>query len=446
MMGDAVTATTSGAMCMLGLVAGGRRGETSAMGETRGIGTGAIHTIESRHSWIIAAAALTMLSFAAGAPLTVVVGLVPIAETLGAGRSLPSLATSLAYLGTGVGGVACGLMAGRFGQRAVAMLGGFAILAGLVIAAFGEPWSLLVGIGIGVGLFGNGALFPPMLAYVSLWFDRRRGTALALVSSGQYVAGFVWPSLFQWSIAAFGWQRTMLLYGVVAASVIVTLAALVLRPPPVPLSGPGSIRSLPGARVLGMPPNRALGLMALGSFLCCVPMAMPAAHLVAFCGDLGIRSSVGAAMLSVLLLSAFVARQFWGWLSDRIGGLWTVFVGGLAQVVGMLGFLATQDEAGLFFAAAAYGLGFGGIVPAYVLAVRELFPAVEVTWRVPALLMCSLAGMAFGAWMAGAIYDRVGFYAAAWWVGIAFGLAQVALIGALLMRQRGGMRLVRAPV
>jgi len=173
-------------------------------------------------------------------------------------------------------------------------------------------------------------------------------------------------------------------------------------------------------------------------------MAMPAAHLVAFCGDLGIRTSVGAAMLSVLLLSAFVARQFWGWLSDRIGGLWTVFVGGLAQVVGMLGFLATQDEAGLFFAAAAYGLGFGGIVPAYVLAVRELFPAVEVTWRVPALLMCSLAGMAFGAWMAGAIYDRVGFYAAAWWVGIAFGLAQVALIGTLLTRQRGGMQLSRA--
>lgn len=167
-------------------------------------------------------------------------------------------------------------------------------------------------------------------------------------------------------------------------------------------------------------------------------------HLVAFCGDLGIRTSVGAAMLSVLLLSAFLARQFWGWLSDRVGGLWAVFIGGLAQTVGMLGFLATQDEAGLFFAAAAYGLGFGEIVPAYVLAVRELFPAVEASWRVPALLMCSLVGMAFGAWLAGAIYDSVGFYAAAWWVGIAFGLAQVALIGALLMRQRGGMQPSRA--
>jgi len=393
-------------------------------------------SIETRDSWIIAFATLTMLSLAAGAPMTVVIGLVPIAETLGSGRSLPSLATSLAYLGTGVGGVLCGLLAGRFGQRAVAILGGVAIFAGLAIASLAEPWSLLLGIGVGVGLFGNGALFPPMLAYVSLWFDRRRGTALALVSSGQYLAGFVWPTVFERTIAAFGWQRTMLVYGVVASAIVVALATLLLRPPPVQLAGFGGIRSVPDAKVLGMAPNMALALIAAASFLCCVPMAMPAAHLVAFCGDLGITTSRGAAMLSVLLLAAFLSRQFWGWLSDRIGGLWTVLLGGLAQTLGMLGFLATQDEAGLFFAAAAYGLGFAGLVPAYVLAVRELFPAVEVTWRVPALLLCSLAGMAFGAWLAGVIYDAVGFYAAAWWVGIGFNLAQIALVGALLARMR----------
>jgi len=405
---------------------------------TKGAATGAnvSESIETRDSWMIAFATLTMLSLAAGAPMTVVIGLVPIAETLGSGRSLPSLATSLAYLGTGVGGVLCGLLAGRFGQRAVAILGGIAIFAGLAIASLAEPWSLLLGIGVGVGLFGNGALFPPMLAYVSLWFDRRRGTALALVSSGQYIAGFVWPTVFERTIAAFGWQRTMLVYGVVASAIVVALATMLLRPPPVPVGGFGAIRSVPGAQVLGMAPNTALALMAAASFLCCVPMAMPAAHLVAFCGDLGISTSRGASMLSVLLFAAFLSRQFWGWLSDRIGGLWTVFLGGVAQTAGMLGFLATQDEAGLFFAAAAYGMGFAGLVPAYVLAVRELFPAVEVTWRVPALLLCSLSGMAFGAWLAGVLYDAVGFYAAAWWVGIAFNLAQLALVAALIFRPR----------
>lgn len=393
-------------------------------------------SIETRYSWVIAGAALAMLALAAGGPMTVVIGLVPIAETLGSGRSLPSLATSLAYLGTGVGGVVCGLLAGRFGQRAVAMLGGVAILAGLALAALAEPWSLLLGIGLGVGLFGNGALFPPMLAYVSLWFDRRRGTALALVSSGQSIAGFLWPSIFERSIAHFGWQRTMLVYGLLASVIIVAVAMLLLRPAPIQQDGPAGLRKVPGAQVLGMSPNAALGFLGLASFLCCVPMAMPAAHLVAFCGDLGIASSRGAAMLSVLLLAAFLSRQFWGWLSDRLGGLWTVWLGGLAQTLGMLGFLVTQDEAGLFFAAAAYGLGFAGLVPAYVLTVRELFPAVEVSWRVPALLLCSLAGMGFGAWLAGVIYDGMGFYAAAWWAGIAFNIAQIGLIGWLLVRMR----------
>lgn len=393
-------------------------------------------SVETRQSWIIAVTAVTMLALAAGAPLTVVIGLVPIAETLGTGRSVPSLATSLAYLGSGVGGVVCGLLVARVGQRFVAMMGGVAILGGLALASLGQGWSLLAGIGLGVGLFGNGALFAPMVAYVSLWFDRRRGAALALVSSGQYIAGFVWPFVFERAIAAIGWQATMLAYGAFAATAVVTLAALVLAPPPVPALGPGGMHAVKGRRVLGMAPNTAMVMIAVASFLCCVPMAMPAAHLVAFCGDLGIAASRGAAMLSVLLLSAFVARQFWGWLSDRIGGLWTVFAGSSAQVAGMLGFLATQDEAGLFFVAAAYGLGFGGIIPAYVLTIRALFPAAEASWRVPCMLFLSLSGMAFGAWLAGAIYDRVGFYAAAWWAGIAANALHLALVAFLLLRQR----------
>ncbi len=393
-------------------------------------------SIETRQSWIVAIAAVTMLALAQGGPLTVVIGLVPIAETLGSGRSLPATATSLAYLGSGIGGVICGLLAARVGQRLVAMMGGAAVLAGLWLASLGEGWSLLAGIGLGVGLFGNGALFAPMVAYVSLWFDRRRGTALALVSSGQYVAGFLWPSVFERAIAAFGWQATMRTYGAVAAAVIVLLGATVIAPAPVATGGPALRMAGGERRVLGMRPNAALALLSACSFLCCIPMAMPAAHLVAFCGDLGIAASRGAAMLSVLLLAAFLSRQFWGWLSDRIGGLWTVMAGSVAQVAGMLGFLATQDEAGLFFVAAAYGLGFGGIIPAYVLVVRQYFPAAEAAWRVPALLFVSASGMAAGAWLAGAIYDRVGYYAAAWWVGIAVNLVQLALVGLLLGRQR----------
>jgi len=152
-------------------------------------------SVETRQSWVIALAAVAILTFSAGAPLTVVVGLVPISETLGGGRSLPSLATTLAYIGSGVGGVICGLLVARIGQRAVTVLGGASLLLGLALASLGKSWSLLTGIGLGVGLFGNGALIAPMFTYVSMWFDRRRGTAIALVSSGQYIGGFLWPFL-----------------------------------------------------------------------------------------------------------------------------------------------------------------------------------------------------------------------------------------------------------
>jgi MFS family permease len=394
-------------------------------------------SVESRASWVVAITIVVILSVSFGAPLLVVVALRPIAADLGDLRSIPSLASSLAYLGAGAGGVLMGWLAGRTSTRLVALIGGAMVCLGLALASGGAAWQLVVGFGLLVGLLGNGALYPPMMTYVSLWFDRRRGTALALVSSGQYVAGAVWPAVFDWLIGAYGWQRAMLAYGIFAAMVILPLAALVLRPPPRPPAGAAAVPGpTAGAPVLGLPPNVALGLLALASFLCCIPMAMPAAHLVAFCGDIGIAGSRGALMLSVLLTMAFIARQFWGWLSDRLGGLNTVIIGNVCQVVGMAAFLTTQDEAGLFFIAAAFGLGFAGIVPAYVLAVRELFPAQEAAWRVPALLFLSLGGMAAGAWLAGFLYDNFGNYAVAWEVGIIANLVALALLGVLAMRRR----------
>jgi MFS family permease len=102
----------------------------------------------------------------------------------------------------------------------------------------------------------------------------------------------------------------------------------------------------------------------------------------------------------------------------------------------MVAFLMTQDEAGLFFVAVAYGLGFSGIVPAYVLAIRELFPAAEAAWRVPSTLFLSLSGMAVGAWLAGWLHDRFGNYAIAWEIGIIANLAAIALLGWCVLRQR----------
>jgi MFS family permease len=141
-------------------------------------------------------------------------------------------------------------------------------------------------------------------------------------------------------------------------------------------------------------------------------------------------------MLSVLLVTAFVSRQLWGWLSDRIGGLMTLLVGSLAQATAMTGFLLTQDEAGLFAVAAAFGLGFSGLIPAYILTIRQLFPAREASWRIPALLLTGMSGMAAGSWSAGVIYDHAGYYAPAFATGIAANLANLIIVTALVVQWR----------
>ena len=398
--------------------------------------TGFPASVETRSSWVVAFTALGILAVSYGAPLVSVVALKPIAADLGGERSVPALANSLAWFGTAVGGIVMGRIAERVGVRWTVAFGALMIGLGLYVSTLGGAWPLWIGHGLFIGLIGNAGLNAPLYVYVSRWFDRRCGTALALISSGQYLAGAIWPPLFERAVAAFGWSRTMLLVGAVLVAVIVP-AAFVLRPPPrAQALGPAAGTSRSGGRVLGWPPNVVLAILSVASFFCCIPMAMPSTHLIAFCGDLGIAPARGAVMLSVLLATAFVSRQIWGWLSDRIGGLRTVLVGSASMAAAMLAFLLTQNEAGLFAVAAAFGLGYSGIIPAYVLAVRQLFPASEASWRVPTLLLCSGSGMAAGGWLAGLLYDHYGFYAPAFGTGIAFNLANFVLVGLLVSRRR----------
>jgi MFS family permease len=399
-------------------------------------------SIESRSSWVAAAITTAILAISYGAPLLVVVGLKPITASLGTERSVVALAGALVWVGTGRGGIVMGWVADRIGVRSTVVFGAVMAALGLAVSTTGQVWALFFGHAILIGLLGSSAHFPPLVVYISRWFDRRRGTAVALISSGQYVAGMLWPTVFERAITQFGWQATMLAYAVVVAAAIVPLA-LFLQPPPQPSRagvavGTGTRRR---ARALGLPANLVQTLLSVAGFLCCVPMAMPAAHLVAFCTDLGIPAAHGAAMLSVLLGSAFVSRLFWGWLADRIGGLGTLLAGSACQALAIAAFTATQDEVGLFAISAAYGLGFSGIVPAYVLAVRELFPSAEASWRVPTLLFISMSGMAFGGWFAGALYDHFGFYAPAFAAGAVFNVANLAVIGFLVTRQAREPRL-----
>ena len=408
-------------------------------------GPRATASIESRQSWIAAWVTLGLLSVSFGATLLAVVGLKPITADLGTTRQLVALATALTWLGTGLGGMLMGPAAERLGIRCMVIAGAAMIALGLAVSASGNIWAILVGHVLFIGVFGNGALYAPLLVYITRWFDRRRGTALALIWSGQYIAGIVWPTLFEHAITAYGWRVTMVGFAVVVA-VLVPIAALFL--PRAPQAPPEFGFADAGRRrqVLGMRPNTVLAILCIAIFACCVPMAIPQGHLVAFCSDIGIPPAEGAAMLSVLLAGALVSRMFWGWLTDRIGGLQTVLAASACQALAVAAFLTTQNEAGLFAISAAYGLGFSGIVPAYIIAIRELYPSREASWRVPCLLFVGMGGMAFGGWFAGALYDHFGFYAPAFAIGALFNLFNLALVGFLVLRQswNGGYQRVLA--
>jgi MFS family permease len=396
-----------------------------------------VPSIESKKSWAVAMAALFTMLMAFGAAWITVVALKDIAAEVNGIRSIPALASALAWLGSGVGGILMGRLADKVGTRWTVICGALMIGLGLAISTLGPPWPLWVGHGLFIGLIGLGGINAPMYIYVSRWFDRRRGSALALISSGSYLAGAMWPPLFERVIADFGWRQTMLWYGVLEIAVIIPLAVTYFSAPPevihpaAPTDGAGA-----KVRVLGWPPNAVFAVMCVAAVLCCIPMAMPQGHLVAFCSDLGIARSTGALMLSVLLGTAFLSRQIWGAISDRIGGLATVFIGSGWQAASMTALLLTQNEAGLFTVAAAFGLGFSGIIPAYVLALRELFPASEASWRIPTLLLFSGCGMALGGWLAGLLYDHFGYYAPAFAAGIGANMLNLLLVGILVGRQR----------
>jgi MFS family permease len=389
---------------------------------------------ESPVSWRIAVVSMLVISIGWGAPYLIAVALKPMAADLGSARSVPSLASSFAYIGIGVGGIFMGWWADRVGAMWTALVGSIMIGAGAMVASGGAEWQLYIGYGVMIGLLGGAGLFAPLMANTSRWFHARRGTALAIVASGQQIAGACWPLVFRYALDRVGWRTTLFWYGALVLAVVPALCLMLRRRPPVvAMSAPTH-----GMHKAGRTPEFASNLvqvvLCLAIVCCCVPMALPLAHLVAFCSDLGYAPARGTEMLTLLLVAAFMSRMIWGRMSDRIGGLKTILVGSAAQAVFLACYLFVDNLVALYAVSAAFGIGFGGIIPSYVLTVRDLFPASDAGWRIGTVLLFGLLGMALGAWIGGALYDWFAYYKPAFAVGVAFNVANLALIAGLLTR------------
>jgi MFS family permease len=396
---------------------------------------------DSRYAARRLAVTLALMTIGSSGMYVVAVVLPAVQADFGVPRADASLPYTLMMIGFGLGSILMGRLADRFGVTVPLLIGAAGLAAGFALAALsGSIGIFAIAHGLLIGLFGSSATFSPLIADTSLWFVRRRGIAVAICASGNYVGGALWPPIVQHFVETVGWRHT---YLGLAAFCGLSLAglALLMRPRP-PLAaavaaGPITARAEPSARPFGLASTHAQILLCVAGVACCVAMAMPQVHIVAYCGDLGFGAARGAEMLSLMLGFGIVSRLVSGVVCDRIGGLRTLLLGSALQGVALLLFLPFDGLVSLYLISALFGLFQGGIVPSYAIIVREHFPAREAGERVGAVLMCTMFGMALGGWMSGKVFDLTGSYQAAFINGVAWNALNLAIAIFLLRRVTG---------
>ena len=394
--------------------------------------------VDSPYAWFRLFISLLIMTIG-NAGMWVIPVVLPVVQTeFGIGRADAALPYTLMMIGFGLGGVLMGRLSDRFGLFRPLLGAALAIGAGFVLAALSNNiLGFALAHGVLIGLVGCAVTFAPLMADTALWFARRRGIAVAVCASGNYLAGAVWPPVMQHFIATEGWRTTYMGIGLFCACSMGLLALLMRQAPPSAeaASGPSSVDNQRD-RPFDLPPNIATAALCVAGLSCCVAMAMPQVHIVAYCTDLGFGAAQGAQMLSIMLACGIISRLVSGALSDRIGGIRTLVLGSALQCSALLLFLPFDGLVPLYIVSAMFGLFQGGIVPSYTLVVRENFSPTQIGVRVGTVIMFTMLGMALGGWISGKVFDLTGSYHAAFLNGIGWNLLNLVIAVTLLRRLR----------
>lgn len=390
-------------------------------------------------------ASLLFMLIGTGSVYFLVVALKPISADFGWPRAVPSFAYSLQYFGGGVGGILMGYWLDRSGMGFPALVGAAMIgIGAMLTAVVSSPLELYLIYGLLMGFLGRAALFSPLMANITRWFDHKKSMAAGVVGSGQALAGALWPPVFQVFNDSIGWRMTSFWYGAfVMATMLPLVLILRMKPPPtadaaappqrgsaMPASGASLYRPEPAPRAMQI----ALSIASIG---CCVAMSLPLAHVVSYVSDIGYSPARGAEVLSLMLACAALSSFFGvGYLGGRFGGLRAIFIFSAAQAVFLFTLAFVDNLTALYITGAMFGLGYGGILPCYPVIVREFLPASEVGRRTGVVILCAGGGMALGAWLGGVIYDQTGSYNLAFLIGVVFNLGNLAIIASLILRTR----------
>ncbi len=389
--------------------------------------------VETPYAWARLAASLLIGTIGSIGMWSAVVVLPAIQADFGVARAEASLPYTVAMVFFVVGQILMGRLADRAGVVPPLLAGTVALTLGYVGASLATGLGQFVlAYGLLIGFLGSPATFGPVIADVSHWFTRRRGIAVAISSCGSYLAGTVWPPIVQHFTERVGWRATHLGIGVFCAVTLLPLSLALRRPSPGSPGTPAARRPAPARLPASLSPAGLQVLLVAAGLACCVAMAMPQVHIVAYSSDLGHGAARGAEMLSMMLGFGIVSRLASGWLADRVGPLITLLLGSALQAASLLLYLPFDGLVSLYVVSALFGLSQGGIVPSYALIVREYFPPAEAGTRIALVLSATIAGMALGGWVSGAIFDYTHSYRAAFLNGFAWNLLNLAIAASLL--------------
>ena len=381
------------------------------------------------------ATVLALMTLGCSAMYAGVMVLEPLALELGTGRGNSSLIYGTFMIGFALGGVFMGRLADRMGIMIPALIGSLALPAGFYLAAHASSiLEICLAFSLLCGFLGSWFSMAPLIADISHWFNRRRGLAVGIAFSGSYIAGAIWPPILQRMFDAQGWRESFIDLALLTLIFMALLSLLLYPRPPtneqLPTAGSANSTLTNSAISAGT----LQSLICLAGFGCCVAMAMPQIHIVPYVMDLGHPAIRGAEMLGLMLGFGVISRVGSGWLSDRIGGLATLLLGSALQLAVLIAFLTGNSLVFLYGISIAFGLSQGGIVPSYTIILRAFFPPKQAGWRISTSFLFTVAGMAFGGWIAGLLYDLTGSYTVSFLNAIGFNILNLWIAASLIKK------------
>lgn len=400
------------------------------------------HEPDSSYAWLRLGIALIVGTMACGGSWTVVVVIPTVQAEFMTDRAGASFAYTLMMAGFAGGTMMMGRVADRYGTVLPVMVAALMLGGGYALAAMAPTIAVFSFAHLIIGL-GTAAGFGLLMSDISHWFVKRRGLAVVLAACGSYLAGVVWPLLMNQLIPVYGWRTTHFVIGAIIMAVMLPLAPFFRVRPSHATMAAADAAAAQGRADLGVDPRTLQVLLVVAGFSCCMAMAMPQVHIVAYCSDLGYGVARGAEMLSLMLGLGIVSRIASGFLADKIGGAGTLMLGSLMQGLALLLYLFFNGLSSLYIISGIFGLFQGGIVPMYAVIAREYLPPREAGARIGLIIMATMAGMAAGGYMSGVIFDYTNSYRMAFLHGIMWNLLNLALASWLFFNGRGKALLAR---